>query len=261
VELSDDVRRFLVQVADRATEKWTEPDWSIWEMRKPPEHFVYSKLMVWVALDRAVHLAGMGVLEGDVERWKEVRSEVRSEILERGYDEDVGAFVLHYGSDELDAANLLIPLRELLPFDDPRVQSTIDRTLERLTENGLVYRYHADDGIEGPEGAFGLCTFWMVDVLALSGRMDEAWKIFEGLACRANHVGLFSEQVDPRSGIFLGNFPQAFTHIGLINSAIYLAYAEGRELPEPAPIGTPDHRREIGHERPEADESRRDETD
>jgi GH15 family glucan-1,4-alpha-glucosidase len=247
VELSDDVRTFLRRVADRATEEWKKPDWSIWEMRKPPQHFVYSKLMVWVALDRAVHLARMGVLEGDVERWEEVRGRVRAEILDRGYDEELRSFVLHYGSDELDAANLLLPMHELLPFDDPRVQGTIDRTLERLTENGLVYRYRADDGIEGPEGAFGLCTFWMVDVLALSGRLDEAWEIFRGIASRANHVGLFSEQIDPASGRFLGNFPQAFTHIGLINSAIYLAYAEGKALPDPAPIGTPDHRKEIGH--------------
>jgi GH15 family glucan-1,4-alpha-glucosidase len=131
---------------------------------------------------------------------------------------------------------------EFLEPEDPRVQGTIDRTLERLTAADLVYRYRFDDGLPGEEGAFVLCTFWLVDALALSGRLDEAYRIFDGLAGRANHVGLLSEQIDPHSGAFLGNFPQAFSHIGLINSALYLAHCEGRETPVPAPIGTPAHR-------------------
>jgi GH15 family glucan-1,4-alpha-glucosidase len=151
-----------------------------------------------------------------------------------------------YGSKELDAANLRIPLMEFLPADYPRVQETIDRTLEELTEHDLVYRYHADDGLEGEEGAFGLCTFWLVDALALSGRVDEARRIFENLLAHANPVGLYSEQFEPESGDFLGNFPQAFTHIGLINSAIYLAWAEGKLKAKFPPIGTPEHRETNG---------------
>jgi pentatricopeptide repeat protein len=155
--------------------------------------------------------------------------------------------VQSYGSERLDASSLHIPLYELLPFDDPRVQSTIDRTIEHLMEGGMLYRYRGDDGLPGEEGTFVLCTFWLVDCLALSGRIDEAWNVFEGMAQRANHVGLLSEQIDARTGEFLGNFPQAFSHIGLINSLLYLGYAEGREIPDPSPVGTPDHRREVGH--------------
>jgi pentatricopeptide repeat protein len=128
---------------------------------------------------------------------------------------------------------------EFLPGHDPRVERTIDLTLERLTDRGLVYRYLTDDGLPGSEGAFGLCTYWMVDALALRGRLDEAWDLFDGMKGRANHLGLYAEEIDPHSGEFLGNYPQAFTHIGLINSVLYLARAEGRR-PRAAsePIGS-----------------------
>jgi GH15 family glucan-1,4-alpha-glucosidase len=125
------------------------------------------------------------------------------------------------------------------------VQNTIDRTMERLTEDGLVYRYLVDDGLPGKEGAFGLCSFWLVDTLALSGRIDEALEIFGKVVGHTNHVGLFPEQFDPATGDFLGNFPQAFTHLGLINSVLYLAYAQGKPVPETAPIGTPTHREQV----------------
>jgi len=154
--------------------------------------------------------------------------------------------VMAFGSEELDAANLRIPMFEFLPFDDERIQGTIDAVMDRLMENGLVYRYNAEDNLPGEEGAFALCTLWLVDALALSGRHDEAVKIYEDLLGHANHGGLFAEQIDPASGEFLGNFPQAFTHIGLINSALYLAYAEGKPIPEHAPIGTSRHRRTLG---------------
>jgi GH15 family glucan-1,4-alpha-glucosidase len=248
IELDAPLKRFLAQVADRAVTHWREPDYGIWEMRRDPLHFVYSKVMVWVALDRAVHLARRGTIHGDVATWRRERDAIRAEVLARGFDARIGSFVQAYDSDALDAANLLLPIYEFLPFDDSRVRGTIDRTLERLTENDLVYRYHADDGLPGGEGAFGLCTFWLADSLALSGRLDEAWRIFDGIARRANHVGLFAEQFDPHSGAFLGNFPQAFTHIGFINSALYLAYAEGRAAPGPPLIGTDEHRREAGHD-------------
>jgi GH15 family glucan-1,4-alpha-glucosidase len=239
--------RFLTKVADAACRRWQEPDYGIWEVRSEPQHFVYSKLMVWVALDRALRLAEKFDLSGDLDRWRGTREAVRESILENGYDEERGSFVQAYGTTALDAANLLIPSVGFLPFDDPRVQGTIDASLEELTENGLVYRYRTEatgDGIEGSEGAFGLTTFWMIDALAMSGRLDEAREMFDGVARRANHVGLYSEEFDPDSGAFLGNFPQAFTHIGFINSAVYIAHAEGREVPSPAPIGSEEERRE-----------------
>ncbi|HET7273990.1 MAG TPA: glycoside hydrolase family 15 protein [Longimicrobiaceae bacterium] len=247
-ELDADLASFLSIIADRACKAWTEPDAGIWEVRGGPRHFVYSKLMVWVALDRAISMYERFGLPGNVKRWQKNRALVRQAILENGYDDELGAFVQSYGSKHLDASNLLIPVVGFLPFDDPRVQGTIDRTLERLTKNGLVYRYRSDDGIPGGEGAFGLTTFWMVDALALSGRMDEAVEMFENVAARANHLGLFSEEFDPHTGAFLGNFPQAFTHIGFVNSALYLARAAGRQPEAPAPIGSREHRVETGHD-------------
>jgi GH15 family glucan-1,4-alpha-glucosidase len=245
VRLDERLCQFLSALADRACSAWNEPDHGIWEVRHGENHFTYSKLMVWLALQRAVHLHGRNVLEGDVARWSETRDLLRDQVLRKGYDPEVGAFVQAFGSKDLDASNLLIPFYELLPYDDGRVQGTIDQTLQGLTTNGLVYRYHAEDGLEGEEGAFGLCTFWLVDALALSGRLDEAWEIFEGIARRANHVGLFSEQIDPETGEALGNFPQAFTHIGLINSRLYLAHGEGKQIPGPPLQGTPEHRAEL----------------
>jgi pentatricopeptide repeat protein len=186
--------------------------------------------MAWVALDRAIRMAMRAGLRGNVARWRREREAVHADVLEHGYNPEIGAFVQSYGSTALDASNLLIPIMEFLPVEDPRVERTIDLTLERLTDRGMVYRYLTDDGLPGTEGAFGLCTFWMVDALALRGRVDEARDLFEGMAARANHLGLYSEEINPQTGEFLGNFPQAFTHIGLINSMIYLARAEGRKV-------------------------------
>jgi GH15 family glucan-1,4-alpha-glucosidase len=240
---------FLSRMADQAAETWQEPDYGIWEVRNGPKHFVYSKVMVWLALHRAVHLADWYGLEGDVATWRRTRGDIADAVLKHGYDERIGSFVQSFGSTDLDASNLLIPFHEFLPFEDPRVQGTIDRTIEQLEENGLVYRYRNDDGLAGEEGAFGLCTFWLVDALAMSGRLTEARRIFEGLVNRANHVGLFPEQIDPKTGEFLGNFPQAFTHIGLINSMLFLADAEGRRTGQPPLIGTKQHRHEYGAKR------------
>jgi GH15 family glucan-1,4-alpha-glucosidase len=238
-EVDDDLWAFLAGIADQACARWQEKDYGIWEVRSEPRHFVHSKLMVWVALDRAIRLAEKLGRQGNIEAWTRSRDAVHADVLENGFNKEKGAFVQSYGSDALDAANLLIPVVGFLPADDPRVQGTIDRSLEELVENGLVYRYQtdqADDGLEGHEGAFGLTTFWMIDALVLAGRVDEATTMFDGIASRANHVGLFSEEIDPESGIFLGNFPQAFTHIGLINSAIFIANAQGRDVPAPLPL-------------------------
>jgi GH15 family glucan-1,4-alpha-glucosidase len=242
VVLDPELCGFLSGLADRAAVSWQERDYGIWEVRREPLHFVYSKVMIWVALDRAIALARGGIIKGNVQLWMAERERVHAYVLANGLDPETGAFTQSFGEPTLDAANLLLPIYEFLPFDDPRVQRTIDATLAGLTENGLVYRYHGDDGLDGGEGAFGLCTYWLVDNLALSGRVDEAWQIFEGMSSHANHVGLFAEQVDAATGEFLGNFPQAFTHIGLINSSLYLAHAEGRALADPALIGTKEHR-------------------
>jgi GH15 family glucan-1,4-alpha-glucosidase len=247
VVLEPEIARFVATVADDACGRWHEPDYGIWEVRLDPSHFVYSKVMCWTALDRALVLARRGAIHADAAttaRWRASRDEIRRTVLERGADPVTGAFTMAFDRPETDAANLLIPLVEFVPFDDPRTRATIDAVLRDLTEDGLVYRYRFDDGIPGGEGAFGLCTFWLVYALALSGRIDEAWAIYEGIMGRANHLGLLSEQIDPRTGELLGNFPQAYSHIGVINGSLYLAYAEGKELPVPPPIGTPEHRRD-----------------
>lgn len=242
------LRRFLAAVADRAAAAWRQPDRGIWEVRGGARHFVYSKVMCWVALDRAIRMSERWGMTGRVPLWRREREAIRRAVLAEGFDPEVGAFVQSFGSKTLDASNLLIPLVEFLPFDDPRVQGTIDRTMEGLMENGFVYRYLADDGLPGGEGVFGLCTFWLVSALALSGRLEEAREIFDRMAEHSNHLGLFAEELDPRTGAFLGNFPQAFTHIGFINSSLYLARSEGRPAPAPAPMGSREHRGETGHE-------------
>jgi GH15 family glucan-1,4-alpha-glucosidase len=235
VRLSDDfdadMGGFLRQVVDEACSAWQHPDYSIWEVKDGPRHHVYSKLMTWVALDRACWLSERGYLAGEQERWKEYAQRLREKILRYGFNSEINAFTRGYRETDLDASNLLIPLMEFLPPEDPRVQGTIDATLERLTVNDLVYRYRYRDGLPGEEGAFVLCTFWLVDALALSNRLDEAERIFENLVNRSNHLGLLAEQIDPYSGEFLGNFPQAYSHLGLINSSLYLAARKGREIP------------------------------
>jgi GH15 family glucan-1,4-alpha-glucosidase len=242
--VDETLARFLARVADRAAREWQERDYGVWEMRNGPSAFVYSKVKVWEALVRAIGLARRGVLRGDVARWRSARDAIRKDVLMHAYDDDLGAFKMAYERPELDAANLLVPMLEFLPVDDPRVVRTVHRTLEALADGELVYRYRSPDGLPGDEGAFLACSFWMVDVLALSGRVDEAAALFEALLRRSNHLGLFAEQIDPQTGAFLGNFPQAFSHVGLLNSALYVAYAQGRREGLPTLIGTEEHRRE-----------------
>ncbi len=221
-----DISPFLQKIANQACRRWKEPDFSIWEPRSGPAQFVYSKIMVWVALDRACDLHRLGLMGGDKAKWRATQKEIRKWVLQHGYNQDINSFVMVADGQDLDAANLLIPIYGFLPIDDPRVQNTIDRTLEELTVNDLVYRYRCDDGLPGEEGAFVLCTFWLIDALTLSGRLDEAHRIYDNLCDHANHLGLFAEQIDPHTGEFLGNFPQAYSHIGVINSALYLSRQE-----------------------------------
>jgi GH15 family glucan-1,4-alpha-glucosidase len=199
---------------------WQEPDNGIWEVRGGPRHFVYSKVMCWVALDRGIRAAEQLNLEADLSWWMAVRDQIRSDILARGYNTSIGAFTQSYNDTALDAANLLLPLVGFIPPDDPRMRSTVERIMERLTdEHGFVYRYLSDDGLPGDESTFTICTFWLVDNLAMQGSVDEARALFERLLNYASPLGLFSEEIDSQNGIALGNYPQAFTHIALINSA------------------------------------------
>jgi GH15 family glucan-1,4-alpha-glucosidase len=196
-------------------------------MRGEPRHFLYSKLMCWVALDRAVALADRLDATDRVARWKTTRDEIADAILTRGWSDAANAFTQSFGSDDLDASNLMMPIVGFLPADDPRMRATIDAIADRLTdERGLCYRYRSHDGLEGEEGTFLLCTFWLAQALALAGELDRAKDVFERAAAFVNDVGLLAEEVDARTGELLGNFPQAFSHIGLINAAWAITEAE-----------------------------------
>lgn len=211
---------------DNLEGKWQEPDSGLWEMRGDPRHFTHSKLMAWVAFDRAVKSRNRWSLEGPSERWEKLRSEIRAEIEERAYDAERNTFTQSYGSPALDAALLLIPQVGFLPPTDPRVLGTIDAVERELAiDDHLILRYRLDqtsDGLPGGEGAFLLCSFWMVDALAMSGRFEDARRRFEYLLSLRNDVGLLAEEYDPVARRMLGNFPQAFSHLGLIASAYNL---------------------------------------
>jgi GH15 family glucan-1,4-alpha-glucosidase len=220
---------------------WKEPDHGIWEMRGERRQFTYSKVMVWVAFDRAVKSVERFGMEGPVERWRTLRDGIREEVCRYGFDDDVGAFVQSYGSKELDASALLIPLVGFLPARDPRVRSTVEGVLRHLLVDGLVQRYDTGSGIDGlppGEGVFIPCSFWLADNLILLGRRAEARRLFKRLLSLRNDVGLLSEEYDVHAQQFLGNFPQAFSHVALINTAYMLA-AEARhrrhEDGQPAP--------------------------
>jgi alpha,alpha-trehalase len=230
-ELDPATRRFLVAAADTAAQRWTEKDQGIWEVRGEPRDFLYSKLMCWVALDRAIALAEPLGAKDRVEGWTATRDQIRSAILERGWSERAGAYAQAFGGDDLDASNLMLAIVGFLPGDDPRMKATIDAIAERLTdERGLVYRYRAADGLEGEEGTFLLCTFWLAQAQAMAGEVDQAKATFERAAAYANDVGLLAEEVDVGGAEMIGNYPQAFSHIGLVNAAWAIAEADQRQL-------------------------------
>jgi GH15 family glucan-1,4-alpha-glucosidase len=217
-------------LVDHVCTHWQQPDNGIWEMRDEPRHFVYSKVMCWIALDRGIRAAERLGLQSELATWVAIRDQIRADILTHGYNTAIGAFTQSYGDSTLDAANLLLPLVGFLPPDDPRMLSTVCRTMEMLTnEHGFVYRYRSVDGLPGSEGVFPICTFWLIDNLAMQGRIEEARSLFERILKYASPLGLFSEEVDAQSGMALGNYPQAFTHIALINSADNLRKAEMRK--------------------------------
>jgi alpha,alpha-trehalase len=226
-ELDAPTRGFLVEVADAAAAHWQEPDQGIWEVRGEPRQFLYSKLMCWVALDSAITLADQLGVPEKVEAWAATREVIRRAILEQGWSERANAFTQAFGSDDLDASALMIPIVGFLPATDPKMKATIDAIANRLTdERGLVYRYLAHDGLEGSEGTFLLCTFWLAQAQALAGELTQARATFERAVSYVNDVGLLAEEVDPATGELLGNFPQAFSHIGLVNAAWAIAQAE-----------------------------------
>jgi GH15 family glucan-1,4-alpha-glucosidase len=221
--LDEETRWFLAACADTAAVRWRDKDQGIWEVRGEPQHFLYSKVMCWVALDRAIALAPQLRCEDRVDEWAKVRDEIADTVLQQGWSEEAGAFTQYFGSPALDASNLMLPIVGFLPADDPRMLATIDAIAERLTdERGLVYRYRAEEGVDGlagEEGTFLLCTFWLAQALALAGQVERAREVFERAAAFVNDLGLLSEEVDPVTGELLGNVPQAFSHIGLVNAA------------------------------------------
>jgi GH15 family glucan-1,4-alpha-glucosidase len=218
---------------------WREPDFGIWEVRGEPRHFTHSKVMAWVAMDRAVRTVEEHGLSGPVERWRRVRDEIHAEVCHRGFDTELGSFVQHYEGKGVDASLLLIPLVGFLPGDDPRVKGTVAEIERRLMVDGLVLRYLNDESIDGlppGEGAFLACTFWYADNLAMQGRLEEARAVFERLLALSNDVGLLAEQYDSVAGRLVGNFPQAFSHVCLVNTAVRLDRAAAGLADHLAPL-------------------------
>jgi GH15 family glucan-1,4-alpha-glucosidase len=227
---SEDGWRLQRAVLETLERRWREPDEGIWEVRGPRRHFTHSKVMAWVAFDRAVKAVERARKPGPVERWRALRDQIHEEVCARGYDPSLRAFTQFYGSGSLDASLLMVPLVGFLPPGDERVLGTIAAVERELLHDGLVRRYRTEEAVDGlppGEGVFLPCTFWLVDNLALVGRRDEACALFERLLGLANDVGLLAEQYDPDHRRMCGNFPQAFTHISLVNSACDLSPEEG----------------------------------
>ena len=223
IEVANDARKTLTRLADIVVKRWREPDCGIWEKRSGRRQHVHAKVMAWAALDGACRILG------DNERWRRERDTIKSEVLERGFNARLNSFVSEYDGNELDASLLYISRVGFIDADDPRMLGTIDAIRKTLGRDELIYRYEmrTDDGLPPGEGAFLPCSFWLVEALAMANRQEEARDVFEKLLARANDVGLLSEEIDVESGALLGNFPQALTHIGLINAAICLS-EEGR---------------------------------
>ena len=219
---------FLRAILEHLEQVWSRPDKGVWETRGDPQHFTFSKIMSWVALDRGIRAIEGNKVEGPVARWREVRQRIHAEVCARGFNSELGSFVQSYDSKNLDASLLLIPTTGFLPADDPRIRGTIEAVERHLFVDGFVRRYDThttDDGLPPGEGAFLACSFWLVDALLLSGRQDDARQLFERLLGLRNDVGLLAEEYDTGAKRLVGNFPQAFSHIALVNSAHNLGHA------------------------------------
>jgi GH15 family glucan-1,4-alpha-glucosidase len=222
----------VMAILDHLEKVWREPDNGIWEVRGPLRPFTHSKVMAWVAFDRAITLAEEGVLSKErMDHWKQLRDEIHAEVCDHGFDPELNSFTQYYGSKLLDASLLMLAPVGFLPPDDPRIVGTVEAIQQGLVIDGFVRRYQTDsdegiDGLRGAEGAFLMTSFWLADNLMLLGRHDEAEQMFERLCGLCNDVGLLSEEYDPESDRLLGNFPQAFSHVALINTAANLSMAE-----------------------------------
>ncbi len=222
VDIGDDARRLQRELIDHLESVWDLPDDGLWEVRGPRRHFTHSKVMAWVAVDRAVKAADRLGLDAPVTRWKQLRAAIHAEVCARGYDQEKHSFVQYYGGKDLDAALLMMPLVGFLPPRDPRVLGTVDAVQRELTTNGLVRRYSRPgpiDGLAGSDAPFLACSFWLADCLEMTGQSAEARALFDRLVGLTNDLGLLSEEYDPVAGRMLGNFPQAFSHVGLVNTA------------------------------------------
>ena len=231
-ELHPEIQAFVAYLADMAAARWSETDAGMWEMRGEPRHHLSSKVLCWTALDRAVKLAPHLGEHARSDEWAAERDRLRDAILERGWSEQRQAYAQSFDSDELDAAQLLMPLVGFLPASDERMRATIEAIAADLTEDGLVLRYRNTeglnaDGLTGEEGTFVICSFWLVSCLAKAGEIERAEKLFDQLAGYANDLGLLAEEIDTANGELLGNFPQAFSHIGLITAAEAIDQARG----------------------------------
>jgi GH15 family glucan-1,4-alpha-glucosidase len=223
-ELHLEIRRFVADLADTAARRWREADAGMWEMRGAPQHHVSSKVLCWVALDRAIALASTLGPSANVERWRAEREQIREAVLTRGWSETRHAYAQSFGSDDLDAGALLMPIMGFLPAADARMRATIEAIAADLTKDGLVLHYMNDeglnaDGLRGEEGTFVICSFWLVTALAKAGEVQRAEELFVKLTSYANDLGLLAEEIDTANGQLLGNFPQAFSHVGLIIAA------------------------------------------
>jgi len=229
--ISYDLWMSLRSLLDWVCENWTRPDEGIWEVRGGAQHFIYSKMMAWVALDRGIRLAEKRSFPAPQEHWRKTRDEIYMTVMSKGWSKKRQSFIQHYDSDALDASNLLMPLVFFVSPQDPRMLSTLDQTMKHLVSDSLVFRYRmgrgADDGLMGDEGTFSMCTFWLVEALTRAGRVKEARLIFEKMLSYSNHLGLYSEEVSP-TGEQIGNYPQAFSHFALISAAYNLDRALGR---------------------------------
>jgi GH15 family glucan-1,4-alpha-glucosidase len=232
-DLHPEIQAFVADLANTAARRWRERGAGMWEMRGEPRHHLASKVLCWVALDRAIALAPQLGMHADLDRWTAERAEIREAILTRGWSEARQAYAQSFDSDDLDAAQLLMPILGFLPAGDERMRSTINAIADELTEDGLVLRYRNRegmnaDGLTGEEGTFVICSFWLVSALAKAGEVDRAEALFDRLVSYANDLGLLAEEIDTSSGELLGNFPQAFSHIGLITAAWEIDMARGR---------------------------------
>jgi GH15 family glucan-1,4-alpha-glucosidase len=243
-QLPERIWPILVRQVEKALEHWRDPDYGIWEMRGSPKHFTSSKVMCWVAADRGARLAE---IRGDMEyaaRWQSAADEIKEDICANAVDER-GVFCQHYDTTALDASVLLMPLVRFLPADDPRIRSTVLAIADELSEDGLVVRYRpeeTDDGLAGVEGTFTICSFWLVSAFVEIGELRRARDLCDKLLSYASPLDLYAEEIDPKSGRHLGNFPQAFTHLALINAVMHVIHAE--ETPRIGELP-------LGHERPQ----------